>query len=320
MEFFDWINIPQFFMEYFLRANTAEEYINMQRMGLLISIAVAGGLYLICLIFGGIGLFTIAKREGYKHPWLGFLPFLNTWYAGKIAGEANFFGQKMKRAGLYATIAEVLYVALETFLVVISFLLARPEFYQVTVDGNYATIEFMPSRLPNSLAWAADASLYCEIVAYLLWFVVLVFFCVMYTAFYRKYYARSPFLMVFLSVILPARGFTIFAVRNNHAVDYNEYMRRRMEEYARRNNPYGNGPYNGPYNNGPYNGPYNNGPYNNGPYNNGPDQGGNGGAGGEPFSDFSSPSGGNSGNGGNNSGSNAPNAPTPPDDDPFSDF
>ncbi len=318
MEFFDWMNIPQFFMQYFLQASSPTEYINMQRMGLLISIAVAGGLYLICLIFGGIGLFTIAKREGYKHPWLGFFPFLNTWYAGKIAGEANFFGQKMKRAGLYATLVEVLYVALEAFIVVISFLLARPEYYHSTFNEatEQTTIEFMPSLLPKGLAWAADASLYCEIIAYLLWFVVLVFFCVMYTAFYRKYYARSPFLMVFLSVVLPARGFTIFAVRNNRAVDYNEYMRRKMEEYARRNNPYG------PYGSGPYNGPYNNGPYNNGPYNNGPynGQAGNGqGSADDPFSDFGSSGGNGSGSGGGNA-PNAPNTPTPPDDNPFSDF
>ena len=80
MEFFDWMNVPQFFIENFLWANTAEEYISIQRMGLMISLIVAGALYLIGHIFGGIGLYTIAKREGIKHPWLGFLPFLNTWY------------------------------------------------------------------------------------------------------------------------------------------------------------------------------------------------------------------------------------------------
>ncbi len=285
MEFFDWISVPQFIMKYALQAKSAEEFIEMQRMSLIISLIVAAGLYLVGHIFGGVGLYTIAKRAGIKHPWLGFLPFANTWFTGKIAGEANFFGQKMKRAGLYAMLAEILYVALETFIVVISFLLARPEFYQVTVNeaSGYATIEFMPSYLPRSLAWAADASLYCEIVAYLLWFVVLVFFCVMFTAFYRKYYARSPFLMVFLSVILPARGYTIFAVRNNRPVDYNEYMRRRMEEYARRN-------YNGPYN-GPTGGP------------SGGTSNGSGSGGGEPFSDF----------GGSQNGDKK-------DDDPFSDF
>ncbi len=304
MEFFDWMNFPQYFLEAFLQANSAEEYIGMQRMGLFISLAVAGGLYLIGHILGGIGLYTIAKREGIKHPWLGFLPFANTWYTGKIAGEANFFGQKMKRSGLYAMLAEILYVLLETFLVVITVLLLRPEFYEVTVNeaSGIATVKFMPSYLPNSLRWAADVSLYCEIVSYLMWFVVLIFFCVMFMAFYRKYYARSPFLMVFLSVVLPARGFTIFAVRNNHAVNYNEYMRRKMDQYARNNGPYGNGPYNGPYSNGPYNGPYGNGPYNG--------QSGGTGAHEEPFSDFG-------GAGGTDAGKGAENKP---EDDPFSDF
>ena len=156
-------------------------------------------------------------------------------------------------------------------------------------------------RVPNFIR------LYCEIVAYLLWFVVLIFFCVMFTAFYRKYYVRSPFLMVFLSVVLPARGFTIFAVRNNRAVDYNEYLRRRMEAYSRRNDPYGpsGGPYSGPYS-GPYRGPY------------GGQDGGAGsnpGADGEPFSDFGDrPQGGQDGQGGQGGTTGGG------DDNPFSDF
>ncbi len=241
MEFFDWMSIPQFFMSFItIDIDTVEQYIEAQRLALVITLAVAGGLYLLGLVFGGIGLHVIAKREGIKHSWLGFLPFANTYFAGKVAGEASFFGQKMKRAGLYAMLLEILYAALEIFNIVITFLLTKVDYYEVSFDevSGYTRLRFMPGYLPAGMRWLADASLYCDIFTYLVWFIAIVFFWVMFTAFYRKYYARAPFLMVFLSVILPARGFTIFAVRNNRAVDYNEYMRRKMAEYSRMD-PYG---------------------------------------------------------------------------------
>lgn len=312
MEFFDWLNFPQYFLDFFsYNVTTAEQLMEMKRLALLISVGVAGGLYLLGLIFGGIGLYTIAKREGVAHGWLGFLPFANTWFTGKLAGEASFFGQKMKRTGLYAMLAELLYTALGVFTLVIFFLLANPEYYLVTINEStgVASVKFMPSYLPEGMGWLADASLYCDIVSYLMWFVALVFFCVMFTAFYRKYYARSPFLMVFLSVILPARGFTIFAVRNNRAVDYNEYMRRKMEEYARANNPYG---------------PYNNGSYRNGPYGNGQGGGENGQGGAsspDPFSDFGGdPQGGPQGGPQEGPQEGPQDGGRRDDDDPFSDF
>ncbi len=301
MEFFDWLNIPQAFLQFFPQeADTAGIAVELMRRNLLICLLVAGGLFLIGLILGGVGLYTIAKKTGTPHAWLGFLPFANTWYAGKIAGEANFFGQKMKRAGLYAMLAEILYTGLETFMLVLQYLLTRPEYYTLEpneyyTDQYYWTLDRAKIAASGN-EWQLFASQYCGIISYLVWFMVLVFFCVVFFAFFRKYYARSPFLMVFLSVILPCRGFTIFAVRNNAPVDYNEYLRRRAEEYARRQNPYG--PYGGP---GGYGAPR-------------PP------AGEDPFGDFKTdgPSGGTSGG----SPGSAPGGEqgAPQDDDPFSDF
>ena len=76
-----------------------------------------------------------------------------------------------------------------------------------------------------------------NVIAYL---ALILFFCAVFFAFFRKYYARSPFLMTFLCAVLPLRGIVIFAVRNNTPVDYDAYMRRKMQQYAaRQGNPYG---------------------------------------------------------------------------------
>lgn len=121
MEFFDWINVVQIFTEYFTVAtvSSAAEYVQIVLRILYISVGVAAGLYLICLVLGGLGMRAMAKKVGMKHSWLAFLPFANTWYAGKLAGETRVFGQKMKRAGLYAMITELVYVAINVFALVV---------------------------------------------------------------------------------------------------------------------------------------------------------------------------------------------------------
>ena len=95
MEFFEYLRIPQYLVQFF-RSEAGGISLNE----LYIMLGVAGGAMLVCLILGGLALYVMAERAGVKHSWLGFIPFANTYYAGKIAGETPFFGRKMKRAGL----------------------------------------------------------------------------------------------------------------------------------------------------------------------------------------------------------------------------
>ncbi len=236
MEFFDLISIPQFFMQYFGPESVAsiDELIGLYLNIRTVSLYVAAGLYLVCLLFGGFGMLAMAKKVGLGHAWMGFVPFLNTYYAGRLAGETRMFNQKMKRPGLYAMLAEILYVAFNVFALVIRFILTDPAYYaEVELSDGSTGIQFDESLLPTQYRWMVTADLVCSIVSYLIYFVLVFFMCVLFFAFFRKYYARGPFLMTFLCAVLPLRGFVIFAVRNNDPVDYDAWMRRRMQEYAR---------------------------------------------------------------------------------------
>ena len=74
----------------------------------------------------------------------------------------------------------------------------------------------------------------------------------------KKYYAKNYMMLSFVQLFLPlARYIIIFAVRKNKAVDYNEYMRSRYEEFVRRQQAYRGNPYGGAYG-GPYGNPYGN--------------------------------------------------------------
>ena len=162
MEFFDWINVVQIFTEYFTVAtvSSAAEYVQVVLRILYISVGVAGGLYLICLILGGLGMHTMAKKVGMKHSWLAFLPLANTWYAGKLAGETRLFGQKMKRAGLYATLAEIVYIGINVFALVVQFALYRPEYFveRFNEAGEFNGIYLEVARIPLSLRWLVVAN------------------------------------------------------------------------------------------------------------------------------------------------------------------
>ena len=290
MEFFDLFNVPMYFMDYIINLivkpdiQNIYDYCNVSLSCYLFAALATLGVYLILLVFGGIGLSKLAKKQGLKHRWMAFLPFLNTYYAGKLAGETQFFGQKMKRVGLYAMISEILYVGLQLFVLIAVIISFFPQYRILELEDGIL------SGVPNEdamPAWIMPAIDYGSLVAYLLWFFVIVFFCVLYVSFFRKYYARGPILLAFLSAVLPFRGFTIFAVRNNAPVDYNDYIRRRTQAYMRNNG------YQPPY--GPGNGGYGSG----GPQND------------DPFEGFGGPSGGSS-----SGSSSSPSS----DDDPFSEF
>ena len=306
MEFFDWVNIVQVFAEYFTTAATPEAYIEALLRTLYISLGVAGGVYLICLVLGGLGMRKMAQRAGMKHTFLAFLPFANTYYAGKLAGDAQVFGTKMKRAGLYAMLTEIVYVGISLFYTVIQIFLYRPEYFEVMEDGS--TLYLNTNNVPLALRWMVTADLVLSWVNTVCYLALLFFFCVLFIAFFRKYFARGVFWMTLLSTIVPLRGVAIFAVRNNTPVDYDAYMRRRMEEYARRQQGYGQGGYGG------YGGGY--GGYDaDGNRTNAPQD--------DPFSDFGgSPAqnGGQGGSSGEGSGGSGGSNGSDGNNDPFPDF
>ena len=208
-----------------------EAFVAAYRQAMLIGLCIAAGIYLVCLVMGGIGMHVMAKKRGMKGSWMAFLPFLNTLYAGKLAGETNFFGKKVKWMGGAAALLEFVHVGLSVFSFYILFSFMRPEYCDpiTTADGLFGGAEFVSSKLPVGMRWMLTADTVCEILTYVFYLFLLLAMCMMFYSFYRKYYARSPFIMMFLSALLPFRGFVIFAVRNNTPVDYDAWMRQRME-------------------------------------------------------------------------------------------
>lgn len=290
MNLFKWSNIIETIIDLFVGAETLEEYQYLKALSLYIGLGVGAFLWLALLILGGIGLVRMAKKEHKKHRWLAFIPFANTAYTGYIAGEARFFGQKMKRAGLYAAIVEVLYCAGYLFNLITEYLLIPyyREFQQSypNSDVTYTLVAPDPELVPANLKWLYEANYglggmgWTEMFLILIYFVLLVLLCVMFMALFKKYKPTSAVWMTLISVIFPVSDILIFVFSKNTPVDYDAWARRRHEEYIRRQQSY--------YGGNPY--------------------------GGQPYSDFSgrqNPEG---------QGRSDSSDPPPKDDNPFSDF
>jgi hypothetical protein len=176
---------------------------------------------------------------------------VNILYIGKLAGDCYFFGQRMKRAGVYAMISQIL-------VTVVSILTVAAEQYlwfehgapQVTADyGYYYWTGLTGFSLHVSKFF--DVSVYVLSIFQLF---VKIFLVVVMMGLCKKYSPKNYMLLGMLVLFVPVSRFImIFVLRKRPAIDYEAYMRARHEAYMRsqqqyynQQNPYGN-PYGNPY-------------------------------------------------------------------------
>ncbi|CUX26912.1 hypothetical protein [Clostridium sp. C105KSO13] len=67
----------------------------------MIILALCFIFYVISYIFKGIGMFTIAKRQGMDSPWLAFIPFARTYLHGELGGSITLKSKNIKNPGIW---------------------------------------------------------------------------------------------------------------------------------------------------------------------------------------------------------------------------
>ena len=270
----------EFFSAYSTAQNILEMFFDKQFQGqptivaLFWALGIGAAIWLPLFILQGVALYTMAKRQKLTRKWMAFVPFLNILCLGKIAGECSFFGRKMKNAGLYALLAQILAT-------LVNVLLLASVFYLLIVYGEPTEaveilygIEIPYKTWPTATSGLGKvACVYYEhaydfLAIFGLVYDILMFILVIATL--KKYNPRNHFALSFLSLIVPlSRPIILFVLRNREPIDYEAMMRARREAYMRQQqqyygqygNPYGrpNGGYGNPYGN-PHGNPYGN-PY-----------------------------------------------------------
>ena len=269
-----------------------------------IALIVAGGVFLALHACKAAALFIMAKKQGKKKLlWCAFLPFANTFLIGELGGEVKFGNLRLKHVGIVAMLAELVFVACRGFVLGYYAYAFHNGLTYFEVENNMIGWGFNEGVLTDGMYTALNA---CEIAGYILSFVVLIAFIFVNIGIFRKYAPDSYIWMVVLCALLPpVEGILLLVFARRTPVDYEKYMRERIEAIRRRQQAQY-----GPY--GPY-GPYGQNPYgqNQNPYGQ-PQQGSAQGneAPPDPFGEFSDQKGQGSQNGGGqnqNGGQNGQN-------------
>lgn len=224
--------------------------------------------WLMLFLLQSFGIMFMAKKQGFKRKWLAFIPFANIYYIGKLAGETRIFSQRVKRAGLYAMIGQILATVLGALII-------ASNIYMYVVEGapvfdEETGISYWPNL--TGFSWKVDRFLNIggyifsifQLIAELLMLMLL-------SGLYKKYSPRHYFILGMLALFIPlSRFIVIFVIQQNEPIDYEAYIKARREAYMRQQqyyNQYSN-PYGGPYSPYGQRPPYNQGnPYSQGnPY------------------------------------------------------
>ncbi len=221
--------------------------------------------WIILFVLQGFGLYKMAKNRNMNNKWMCFIPFANVYYMGKMTGDCVMFGHKMKRTGLYAMLVQILLFLLYALQVAIELylfnLLGTPDGYVGYYVPQWYSEVGAISKFYNEYCLFGDMIIMIADLAFTVLLLVLLM------SLFRQYNPKMSSFFALLSVFIPeSRYIIIFVLRNKKRIDYEAYIRKKQEEFMRRQQQYRN-TYGNPYN--PYGNPYNRGygPYNN-PYGN----------------------------------------------------
>lgn len=217
-----------------------------------ISAGITVALFVGLFILQGIGLCAMAKKQGVGNCGLAFIPFVNIWYIGKLAGECHFFSQRVKRAGLYAMLAQILLVTVSLATIgAEQYLWLKHGAPQVAKDYDYYYWTGL-TGFSSHLSRFVDISGYLMLIFQLL---AEIFLVVLMMGLCKKYAPKNYTMLGFLVLFIPmARFVIIFVLRKRQPIDFEAYMRARREAFMRSQQYYGQNPYGNSYGR-PYN-PY----------------------------------------------------------------
>ena len=241
MEIFSFRNLAGLIVSFFVQD---------EKSFLIWSLIVSAFIWLCLFILQGFGLYAMAKHRGFKRKWLAFCPFVNIFYMGKLVGTCYLFNQRMKRAGLYTMIAQIVTTLFLTVNAVSELYL----YINHGLPGAEGTFGSYWSNLTGFSGFVASVYEFSGFFVLIPELCYTLLMLVLMVGLYKKYSPRNYMVLAVLSFMFPIRFIVIFVLRHNNAIDYEAYMRARAEAYMRQQQQY-YGNYTNPYGN-PYGRPY----------------------------------------------------------------
>ncbi|MBU3876541.1 RNA-binding protein [Faecalicatena sp. AGMB00832] len=125
----------------------------------LIILAVLALFYVISYVFKGIGMFTIAKRQGKEYPWLAFIPFARTYLHGELAGNIRLKNKSIKNPGIWLLVMPFIFGALNFIFYIIFCAVGFSALSSVTFGSIYG----------HHMTGLSTGAIMGMIVVFLLW-------------------------------------------------------------------------------------------------------------------------------------------------------
>lgn len=228
----DFVRILNFFM-YFYRGEYTARFL-----------IIAASVYVVLFVFGGIGLYKLASRQGLKHKWRAFVPFANSNLMGKLVeDECTIFSLRIKHIKIWIVITEAIAAILGLAVIVCTAALYSDYFADVrdlrVNEYGIGSYKFSTEDMTNVQRIIYGGYYFGHYIWYVFDLLYFVFYISAVTYLFRRYVPAQYAMFTILCIFLPIEGIFIFAIRNRQAVNYREYVRARMARY-RSNNPYGN--------------------------------------------------------------------------------
>lgn len=232
--------------------------------GVIAIVAVVIAIVLALYVLRSIGIFTLAKRQGVKHAFLAWIPFVWLYTVCKIIGNVKTFGSSFSRLALLFTITVAI---AEILTIVYNVLVYYPLFGNVLIGGKpiyliestetaYSYFKGLGMQeywtggifYDATFVWPYSPSTDHAIsvfssIAYYISFILdiasVVITINVYIALFRKFWPQHFILASILSFFGLFAPF-VFAIRKKDVVNYAEYMRARYGVYGNPYNPNAN--------------------------------------------------------------------------------
>lgn len=214
---------------------------------IFIALFVFIGIIAAFYVLRSLGLYKLAKNNGYAKAYIAWIPCVWTWLLFKLVGEQNIFGISF---GKFATLLCVICSAAMALPVISNFFNYFPlvGYYfeslgsggQIIINMEQGYIATYPSLINYFDTPAINVIVnIIDILAYVLDFVSVVVQAFAFIYLFRTFWPEHYILASILSVCGLFAPF-VFAVRNRKPIkNYVEYMRKKYYY----NNPYGPNPY-----------------------------------------------------------------------------
>ena len=205
---------------------------------LLVGLGFGAALWLALFVLQGVGLYVMAKNKNVKKSWLAFVPIANVYLIGKLVGDCDVFGHKVKRLGVYTMIAQALCA-------VVCFSVIGAELYLYAAEGSPILGEGSGVPFWTDLnGFSLQVAKFYDISSFIVSIIVLVYeimFFLLLTGLYKQYNPQNYFFLSMLALFVPLSPYiAIFALRKRKAINYEAYMQARREAFFRQQQQYRN--------------------------------------------------------------------------------